>query len=500
MRRIASVLSARRPDKPEGQHSPDDQPSRPAPPPSRKSSRRFFEPAHSSSASSAGSVSLRTPEDDRTGHSAPPGGRSATKKSWVPWMTPKKSDLQPQPQRPSSVWSDSLSPVPSPPTLAAPSKIIPDQQTESDEDTSEESSSSESDSPLRPPLAAAESDVVIRPLTPIAFLQAFTASNISPPFSSPPLLHYPNVPIFPRSSNHSRSLHFRGSMESVMHRNRLLGRLQRGHLTPADQRILATVGSRPPSAAERRALTQSEEGERYDLRHVRPSSLGLRQWITRPYFEERFVVWAPDDAGTVVWTTVKGSGFGVWALEVSDTLELLAGPTDVENPLPIGTLVTQSPNNSAVSSASLSAVGKQAPYKSVPSPLGRDNRPSDSPISSSSPELMNPASTSIISSSRRGVRFAEDVDKEDQIPLGYVLRHRKRREAKTLFLQREQERRQHEEEKRRHEAERQQWVQEKRQWQKEKRTMEGAKRQKQYTEEINATDRASLSKRSTSLE
>jgi hypothetical protein len=99
---------------------------------------------------------------------------------------------------------------------------------------------------------------------------------------------------------------------------------------------------------------------------------------------------------------------------------------------------------------------------------------------------MTPASTAAVSSSRRGVRFAENVDKEDQVPLGYILRHRKRREEKTLFLQRERARREHEEEKLRHDAERQQWEKEKRQWQKEKRVIEDAKRQKQYAEEIAA--------------
>jgi hypothetical protein len=99
---------------------------------------------------------------------------------------------------------------------------------------------------------------------------------------------------------------------------------------------------------------------------------------------------------------------------------------------------------------------------------------------------MTPTSTSTVSSSRRGVRFAESVDKEDQVPLGYILRHRKRREEKALFIQQQHERRQHEEERQKHEAERQQWEQEKRQWQKEKRTLEEAKRQKQYAEEIAA--------------
>jgi hypothetical protein len=134
-------------------------------------------------------------------------------------------------------------------------------------------------------------------------------------------------------------------MESTMHRKRLLHRLQRGRLTPADQRLLVTFGSRAPSVAQRRTLVQPEEGERYDLKHMRPSSLGLKQWAVRPYFEERSMVSVPDEAGTVVWTTIKGSGFGVWALEVSETLELMAGLTDAEESLPIGTPAATAPIN-----------------------------------------------------------------------------------------------------------------------------------------------------------
>ncbi len=103
-----------------------------------------------------------------------------------------------------------------------------------------------------------------------------------------------------------------------------------------------------------------------------------------------------------------------------------------------------------------------------------------------SSEVETPALTSTAPSTRRGVRFAENVDKEDSVPLGYILRHRKRREEKTLFLRQERERREHEEEKLKHEAERQQWEQEKRQWQKEKRTLEESKRQRQFAEEITA--------------
>jgi hypothetical protein len=381
MRRIASVLSTRQSDR----HPPPDNPPPPSPspgPPSisslqvqphRKPSRRFFgtlarisvsterptrasalsEPAHSSSASSTGSVSLRTPDDDRIGHLAPHDGRSSgRRRAWIPWLTPKKSDIQVPLQRPSSFWSESLSPVPSPTAPPVPSSgIISGQATESDEDTSEESSSSsESEAPSLSPPTPARSDLDNPRLPSIDFLNALTTNNVPPSFSSPPLLHHPNAPAFPRSSNRSCSLPFRATIESTMHRNRLLHYIQRGHFTATDRRILEAIGSRTSSAARRKAPVQPEEGARYDLEHLRLSSPGLKRWISRSYFEERFVAWVPDEAGTVVWATVKGSGYGVWALEVSETIELMAGLTDVEDPLPIGTLQPLLLNNSPVSS------------------------------------------------------------------------------------------------------------------------------------------------------
>jgi len=93
---------------------------------------------------------------------------------------------------------------------------------------------------------------------------------------------------------------------------------------------------------------------------------------------------------------------------------------------------------------------------------------------------------------KRGVRFAED-DKEDQIPLGYVLRIRKRREEKAKFLREEKERRAFEqernkqdEERTQREAERREWEQEKLAWEKEKRAQEEERKQRQFAEEIAA--------------
>ena len=93
---------------------------------------------------------------------------------------------------------------------------------------------------------------------------------------------------------------------------------------------------------------------------------------------------------------------------------------------------------------------------------------------------------------KRGVRFAED-DKEDQIPLGYILRVKKKREDRAKFLQEEKERRifeeeraRQEEERLRREAERREWEDENKAWEREKKAMEEERRQRQYAEEVAA--------------
>lgn len=91
-----------------------------------------------------------------------------------------------------------------------------------------------------------------------------------------------------------------------------------------------------------------------------------------------------------------------------------------------------------------------------------------------------------------GVRFAED-EKEDGVPLGYVLRIKQKREQKNRFLEAEKQRRAHEEdrrkfeeERRRQEAERKRWEQERAAWEKEKRAMEEERKKKLYAEELAA--------------
>ncbi len=93
---------------------------------------------------------------------------------------------------------------------------------------------------------------------------------------------------------------------------------------------------------------------------------------------------------------------------------------------------------------------------------------------------------------KRGVRFAED-DKEDQIPIGYIMRVKKQREAKAKFLQQQKEQRQSAEEQTRIEKERQQREEQRLQWEKERLAREKEKRaadeernKRLYAEEIAA--------------
>ena len=79
------------------------------------------------------------------------------------------------------------------------------------------------------------------------------------------------------------------------------------------------------------------------------------------------------------------------------------------------------------------------------------------------------------------MRFAEeepdkdrDKEKDEGVPLGYVLRIKQKREEKARFLQAERERRKHEDERRKHEEERRRWEEERARWEREKRAMEEA--------------------------
>ncbi|KAJ3473567.1 hypothetical protein NLI96_g12938 [Meripilus lineatus] len=395
------------------------------------------------------------------------------------------------------------------------------------------------------------------------------------------------------------------TLRSLMLKKKLFRKVQgQGLLSPVEELALAAYGPHRPAPPKRPSLHLDDIAIK-DHKAVGLPSQGLKLWVNRPCFEDRMAVFLPDqDTGVIKPMRISGSGFGVAALEYSESLEILAGiydPQDdllmmrttlVASPAPISP-VSLSPSGSQHSSSppSPSAASPSPPppslppvqlpgpvvtpvskplqqpstamapnpqsrtqaYKAAaPSPLRMET--SSSPVlppvrsiltsssqtflsSSSSSSTVLPAPTPILGgagsssltsvstptivlsptspemksrplsqppatstgtnagagTSKPGVRFAEE-DKEDQIPLGYVLRIKQKREEKARFLRAERQRRAHEEERRKHEEEKRKqdeekkkWEVERAGWEKERRAMEEERKKRAYAEEVAAS-------------
>lgn len=376
MRRIASVLASRRADKDkQSKEDPSSSAARPQssarPQPARKTSRLLAAVSRSritvsteqpvppldqglSSSSSCGSNSIQTPDDDRASPILPPDPATLTpvsRKGWNPWANAKKAlTAPPSSLPPSSFPSSRLTPL-------APNNRSPREAHHDTDDDATSDSSSESDeaapSNHKPPVTHDHA------LSPIEHLTFLTSTGLVPPFSPCPLQHVRGQPLFPRSCNPSRAVLFRESLESTMHRSRLLRRLERdsssGSLSKSDRRMLASFGPRPSPSPKRTLPQQPDEGAFPDVAALDPSgtSRGLRAWLARGYFEERTVAWKPSpDGSSVAYSPVTGSGFGVWALDVSRALEEMAGAEDLEDgdwPLPVPVPSKSSPPHSPAS-------------------------------------------------------------------------------------------------------------------------------------------------------
>jgi hypothetical protein len=120
---------------------------------------------------------------------------------------------------------------------------------------------------------------------------------------------------------------------TTLFRTQILRRLERRDLTVSEERSIAHFTSTRSSPVKPEfLLSQLDDGPVCDLKQVSDVSRGLKQWISRPCFEDRMFVYAPGPSGRpddIVVHNVPGGAFGVAALEVSEVIELLAGH-DVE--------------------------------------------------------------------------------------------------------------------------------------------------------------------------
>ncbi|TBU45069.1 hypothetical protein BD309DRAFT_860969 [Dichomitus squalens] len=583
MRRIAAVFASKRSDRSDAASSTaasttTQHTQQPAKTPS---SKRFFRSLsrkakpvdplldrlnsadlHPPSSSSSSSGAPTTPDDDRGSLL-----RLPTAKVWAP-LPPIPVDSR----------LGSFHHLDAAPHDRSPLSVIPrpsaSPSTFDTEDASSEESSFAPDL-SRPPERST-------PLSAPAYLLALSLSKLRPPYAPPPLLDVPGGPLFPRSCNARRSLPYADSLESTMHRTRLQRRLERGDLSPAETRSIASFAGRRTVLKDRPSLFLDDTAVRTG--HARSHSAGLRRWVDRPCFEDRLLVLLAENepAGGLHanteprWTRVEpATGCGVADLEYSLTLELLAGlyedipPSEHEQqrqaPGPESSALaylrldtrlsldsspslslTHSPT--APSPSSLSSIGPPSPvtmpsspppaspsgaspkpaqpsvispstssrgqlYKASPSPLRMEAVSAPSPAAST-PDIpaSAPAVSPVVSASiapspvtspppsassaaarlkpalKQGVRFAEGEkeDKEDNVPLGYVMRVQQKREEKARFLAAERERRQHEEARRKHEEEKRKWEKERATWEREKRAMEEERKKRLYAEEVAA--------------
>ncbi|KAG6869271.1 hypothetical protein C0993_000024 [Termitomyces sp. T159_Od127] len=407
--------------------------------------------AHSSASSSSGSasLSLQTPDDDQ--HLPATVERQASRRSWRLWLkgSVKKTQLAALPD-----W-------------APPSHDVDDVPSES---------SLHDDPPADP-------------------LQSFTVlvqNSLLPPPSlpSPFSRHSDDPSVFPKSANRTTLLPRSHSLASVTLKRHILKRLQdeRHPFSEAELHSIAPLASRSitpvvPLNQPHHPFNVSAPSK---TTVISTSCPGLVTWVSRPCFEDRYDLFMPEQDGAISRRPILGSTFAVAALEFSEGIEAMADA-------PSSHFVVDIPSETVSISPSSSGRSRSPSHIPAPSPLRNEHPapPSVSAIQSAPPAV--PTLTEADSSVKRGVRFAED-GKDDVIPLGYVLRMKKKREEKAKFLKAEQERRlleeermRHEEERRRRDAERADWERERRAWEKEKRVIEEERRQRKYAEEVHAT-------------
>jgi hypothetical protein len=254
--------------------------------------------------------------------------------TWMPWLGRKKSGLVKKPSVHRSEWE-----LPQEEWQPRPVPVLqPSSRGQLADETEDESSSeSENDSEIAPP--SANLALTVSPTILANYrinLRAMIASSLQPPFSPPPFVNLDGLPIFPRSCNIRSSLYTQESIETRMHKTRILHRLDHQQIPRAQELSIISFGMRPTPTSNRPSLQLDEEVVPSTFQ-IRTYSQGLQRWALRPCFEDRVVVWFPEE-GTenVMCTRVTGTSLGVAALEISEALDMLAGTiaedSDVESP------------------------------------------------------------------------------------------------------------------------------------------------------------------------
>ncbi|KAG1907104.1 uncharacterized protein F5891DRAFT_1181404 [Suillus fuscotomentosus] len=427
MRRMSSVFFARRADKPD---APSSNNIDPPPQEATKRKTRMFNSlsrkavptqlvtSGSSSSTSSGSAELRTPDDEELPRIRMP----SQKGSWKSWLGAKNLDRVEADTK--SAW------LPPFPTTGITLRPPPKPTSNETDDTSSESES-EADHLQDSPIQNFSQSITQARKTRLTVIV----------LPCPPLLDIPHNTPFPRSCLRVGHVRCRDTLESKMHKALLLSRLE--SLSPAEERCLAPLGSR--SVALKEAPAYNPDVDTWPkAQFLRRNSEGLGNWVARPCYEDRVLVWTRQErSGEIVTSGISGSQLGVAALELSEPLQILAGLlSDIDDGFDPSAEPKPFLPTSGAAAVALPSTEKPtlsvavADFEFSPLTLAVDS-PDESKKETCNLNAAEPTPRPAV---KRGVRFAEE-GKDDQIPLGYVLRIKKRREEKARFLREEREKR-----------------------------------------------------------
>ncbi|KAF8335072.1 uncharacterized protein EI90DRAFT_397534 [Cantharellus anzutake] len=227
-----------------------------------------------------------------------------------------------------------------------------------------------------------------------------------------PLLYSPSEPIFPRSCVPFDSPPpAQPTLRHQLLRARLLKRIETYVLTPAEEHSIRPFVQRPP-----RSLRSQIPFSENEARHTVDSggwSRGLNRWIRRGGFEERNVIWVPNDDQTRLYMEAITGG-PIAALEFSEGLEALAG-------LQGDLLQSQTALCDTVQDSQETIPPQEGNIESTPPLQSSYRRSSSTPSTASSAHTSNTPNTPILPVTpplpavKRGVRFAPSIDSSDSI-------------------------------------------------------------------------------------
>ncbi|KAF9495407.1 hypothetical protein BDN71DRAFT_1430992 [Pleurotus eryngii] len=471
-----------------------------------------------SSSSSTASASIQTPDDES------PLSRSPTKKSWKSWLgTVKSRKLKrghPNHSRTSlharePKYDADAHPLPFLHLPPQGNRRLLDPSTFRLETTAPPSTDGSDDANI---LLANDADSNHPdPFIARANVRKLTQRRLQDATCLPPFANVAGSPLFPKSCN-ALGLPKQRALLATMFRQRLLRRLDGDGIPMDDPDIMhfasLNLGQYVPPRASLMSSSIDISSVPTDF-HVSGFSTGVRRWISRPCFEERYLVWLPED-GVIVRKGISGTSFAVLDLEFSEAMEVTAG-FDAGSPTPVDAAPTyetiaekaptipifhlpEQPSTTHESGASPDAPVGVPTAQDGASTVANDTSSSPSPSHSEGEGeepivLQSPLPSIPAPTVKRGVRFADDVP--DRLPVGYAQGMKKRREEKAKFLREEQaqralvmERRKIEEqrrlleyEKRQREKDRLDFEREKQTWEREKRERESADREKQERRE-----------------